>query len=492
MDERQIIGELVDVTVKVFYKGEWYLLIQYQEMKIVLKQVEEDGKIRYQVPPFGVREELLELMGPDVISKIGRMKDTKVEVPPVNNKKKGFKTVASLLLAFIILSSTISRCNDYIYVGVDYETLLEELPSDSLDLEQMIDGNLNFEDSEYDGIFSDLEKEEFRNRAKRFASYLTEEEQEVFKYQLSTITIKKWGGVNNVRFSARNRTLYIENVIRESDYTLEYAFCNMIQNCFLENEQDYYIFNNQRFFDTSRVELGEDFSFYNYTLFIYCHYPEYQQKLSRILGTEEALYYQLMLQVLDSNITYLPLNYQMEDVLKAYQKISPSKKKTTDLFGQIGIVQSFKNNGNFADYETRYNVIELSNEYFVKREKQMAMQYSLATLMEDEKGELGEKLIRELTSHYHRYLSLIDQINSLNQVQIGEIWRFEREYQKEVIPYVYRLEKIFQMIPEDMTQEEFKYYFLEKMNQEVEEDTENLEKKVTKIYQIFHYPLSTH
>ena len=322
-------------------------------------------------------------MNSDMLLKMRGMESEKIEVSPKWSKKK-FSIVISLLfsvgvLAFVFVSKY--NKNDFTYTGMSYEELLSKLPDNSLDLQTILEEELCFKSSEFGTVhrnFSELEKEEFQNRAKRFASYLTEEEQEVFKYQLSRITIQKSSHQTN--FVKSNYTLYMEDNICECGNDLEYAFCEMMQNCYMENEKDYFIFNNQEFPNSNRVDLGDHFPLYNNTLFIYTHYPEYQKELSRILESEGALYYQLVLQTLDSNLTYLPFNYQMEDVLKAYQEVFSSSSKVDDFIGQVGIVQSFENQGNFWDYEVRNNVVVLSNEYFIEREQRIIDQYFISMI----------------------------------------------------------------------------------------------------------------
>ncbi len=489
--KEKIEDDFVDAKVRVFYQGEWYLLIQYGDMRIVLREVKENQKVSYQIPPLGVREEVLELMSSEVVSKtkeaLNTKADSQIENSPKKVKKKFPKVAVSLLLAAGVLA-LLHKYNSYTYVGLDYQELLDKLPDHSLELGEILEEHLNFQDSEYYGSFSELEKEEFRNRAERFASYLTEDEQELFKYQLNNVTIQKADATNFFYFK-EDSILYIYKGMRSDNYYLEFAFCEMMQECYMKNGKDYFIFNNQQFQDPHRVELGDHFPFYNNLLFIYWNYPEYQKELNLTLETEEALYYQLMLQVLDSNLNYLPFNYQMEDILKAYQEISPSKEKTTDLFGQIGIIQSFQNDGRFYDYERRHNVIELASEYFIEREKQVALRYSLLTVMEQEKEAAGEQLISEFAERYTKYLSKLEQINQLYSINMCERWVFKGTYESEVLPYVYNLEKRFEMIPKDMTEDEFQTYFFEKVydyKTENEVETSKEEKQY-----IFHYPLST-
>lgn len=88
-------------------------------------------------------------------------------------------------------------------------------------------------------------------------------------------------------------------------------------------------------------------------------------------------------------------------------------------------------------------------------------------------------------NRYRKYSSLIEQINS--------IFFFERDYQRNVLSRVYLLGNELEMIPKDMTCEEFESSFFDQVNQEEPEnivgafETENQE-----IYQkMFHYPLST-
>lgn len=489
MEKKQIVEEdLIDITTKIHYKGEYYLFIQYRDMKMVLKQVKKDGKVNYQAPPAGVREELLKSIEPVVTFKTKEKENCKVEEPPKKETKKKSKVMVSLLLAAGVLAF-IHKANEYYYVGIDYDKLLDKLPENDLSFQEVL-SSINFLDNEYYGNFSTSDKETFRNRAERFFSCLTEEEQEVFKYQLSHITIQKGNSYNYIGILGTNPVLYVDDKIREGDYSLEYAFCKLMQNCYIDDDKNYYIFNNQQFLERRRVELGDHFPFYNNTLFLYYNYPEYQKELSRELEDEAFLYYQLVLQCLDSNLTYLPFSYQMEDIIKAYQEISPSRKKITDLFGQIGIIQSFRNDNRFTDYERRHNVITLSSEYFIEREKKVAMTYSLlTTTMDEEKEAMGEQLVSELAERYVKFLSHLNQINQLYPIDVYGILDFERPYQREVFPYVYDLEKRFGMISESMTEEEFENYFFEKIvDYRIEEEAEASEKEKINV---FHYPFST-
>ena len=489
-------------TMRIHYEGEWYLLIQYGDLKLVLMEVEENGRISYQAPLVGVREKLLELRGLDTLLKIQNIENAKVEISPKISKKK-LRFIASLLfsvgvLAFVFISKY--NKNNFNYTGMSYEQLLDKLPDDSLDLQTVLNEYLCFENSEHDmmdGCFSDLEKEEFRNRAKRFASYLTEDEQEIFKYQLSRISIQK--GRNTIfveSYIEGKYILYIEGNVCECGIDLEYIFCEMMQNCYIEKEKDYFIFNNQKFPNSTRVDLGDHFPFYNNTLFIYTHYPEYQERLSQVLESEGSLYYQLVLQTLDANLVYLPFNYQMEDVLKAYQEIFPSKDKVEDFIGQVGVVQSFENQGNFWDYDVRNSVVVLSNEYFIEREEQIADQYFTSILKEGKSNVSTQELIEELSNRYRKYSSLIEQINENSEVKFNSIYDFKRDYSRKVLSLVYVLGSELEMIPEDMTYEELKYSFFDRVYAEENNNNENidgsLEIESGDIYQkIFRYPLST-
>lgn len=492
MGENQQIEEenLIDSTIRVFYEGKWYLLVQYGNMRVVLEEVKKDQKVSHEIPPKDIREKLLKLMSPEVMMmKIKEpIENSTIEEKKTKSKKTIAKIIASLLLATGITASAIFIRGDYTYVGLDYEELLGKLPDDSLELQKILEENLNFQYSKRYGSFSDSEKEEFRNRAERFASYLTEEEQEIFKYQLNKVTIQKSDATNFFNFQG-DSILYVYKEMNKGSYSLELAFCEMMQECYMENGKDYFIFNNQQFRDSHRVELGDHFPFYNNLLFLYYNYPEHQKELARTLGREEALYYQLMLQVLDSNLTYLPFNSQMEDVIKAYQEIFPSRKKITELLGQIGTIQSFKNDGRFYDYEIRDNVITLSSEYFIKREKQVAMTYSLLTVMEEDKEEMGEQLISEFAERYAKYSEQLEQIDQLYPIQICETWDFKSPYKREVLPHVYDLEKRFGMIPESMTEDEFENYFFEHVH-DYKTGNEVETSEGEKIY-IFHYPFST-
>lgn len=508
IEEQKIEEDLIDITTKIHYKGECYLFIQYGDMKMVLKQVMEDGKVNFQVPPAGVREELLKLIEPVVIHKAKEKENRKVEESSKKETKQKSRVIVPLLLATEILISLHKvnpydyydyyDGNKYYYVGIDYDELLDRLPENDASIQEVL-SSIHFLDNKYYGSFSDLDKEAFRNRAERFFCCLTEEEQEVFKYQLSHITIQKGRHSSYVGVTGTNPVLYVEDKICEGDCSLEYAFCKLMQNCYIDDKKNYYVFNNQQFLKKTRVELGDCFPFYNNTLFLYYNYPEYQKELSRKLEDEGALYYQLMLQVLDSNMNYLPFNYQMEDVIKAYQKISPSRKKVIDLFGRIGVIQSFEiipsfeNDGRFYDYEVRDGVIALSSEYFIEREKQVAIKYSQLTAIEENREEVGEQLISEFVDRYVQFLSQLKQIDQLYPIQICEIWDFESPYKREVLPYVYHLEKEYGMIPESMTEEEFQKSFFDKVNEKLygESPENEVKPKEKEKNYIFHYPLST-
>ena len=169
------------------------------------------------------------------------------------------------------------------------------------------------------------------------------------------------------------------------------------------------------------------------------------------------------------------------------------------MFGRIGVIQSFEiipsfeNDGRFYDYEVRDGVIALSSEYFIEREKQVAIKYSQLTAIEENREEVGEQLISEFVDRYVQFLSQLKQIDQLYPIQICEIWDFESPYKREVLPYVYHLEKEYGMIPESMTEEEFQKSFFDKVNEKLygESPENEVKPKEKEKNYIFHYPLST-
>jgi len=509
VEEHNLEEDFIDITTEVIYKGEVFRFIQYGDMKLVLKQVKENGKISYQVPPVGIREEVIKLMSSVVIFKVKEKEECKGEEShklktddeKKLKKKKKAKIVVPLLLATGILVS-LHKYNryyyvgdKYYYVGIDYDELLKKLSENNSSFQEVL-SSINFLDNEYYGNFSESEKEEFRNRAERFSSCLTEEEKEVFKYQLDNLIIRKGGSSTYVTTFENDTILYIKGEIHEVGHSLEYAFCELMQNCYIDDKRNYYVFENQQFLERGRVNLGDHFPFYNNILFLYYNYPEYQERISRVLESEGFLYYQLVLQTLDANLVYLPFNYQMEDVLKAYQEVFSSKGKAEKFLGQVGSVQSFENQGNFWDYELRNSVVVLSNEYFIEREKQIVDQYFTSILKEGKSDFSTQELIEELSNRYRKYSSLIEQINKNSEVKFNSIYDFKRDYPRKVLSHVYVLGRTLQMIPEDMTYEELKSSFFDRVYEEENKNDENidgsLETGSVNIYQkIFHYPLST-
>lgn len=507
IEEQFVVSKLTNF----FYEGIEYIVFQSRDMPEQKFLFEQTGIDKYALSPKGVQK-LNFLLNDYMLEWIEFIKSRPVHLPSEEeeeteekNTKKSWKqrllnsfAAFSLIVALLIAISYHMKEN--IYEGIDCEALLEQIPEELPSCREILEGNFNELSKDSIEAFSEQEREELIRRIERFASYLGEEELAIFKYQLSRTEIKKveYDGDYGVQYHLTHpQQLLFERSIEKCNYRLERIFCTMITNCYLDQDDQYFIFNNQRFSDPRIVELGSNFASYNEILFLNEHYPEYQSEFRYVLQDEGMLYYRLVLQLLDSNLEYLPFHYQMEDVIRSYQQFSWFEPKVNDFFGRINIIQDFSMSDFYSLYEKRHQVITTASDYFIKREKAIVGQYIRAITPQlmgsEDKEPFLELLLSELADHYDKYGSLMDEINQVSSIVICENEDFRSPYRNEFLPSVYEYCKSVGLISENQTEEEFISNFYERIEQcgKGEEVSFSNDWQAQKILEIFHYPIST-
>ena len=209
-------------------------------------------------------------------------------------------------------------------------------------------------------------------------------------------------------------------------YCLELSLCAMLEDCSYEYSLSGRYYASEDFTENRHERNYSNFSYYNSLLFLNENYPEYAFDFKEILETEEVLYYQMFLSLLNPELSYLPFAYPYADICRNYLEVGGNSHQFQEFIDRLSNlngpdIEIFPKQ--VAMYEWRSEVVHMGIDYFIEREKNFIQDYFRVIRQEDslskeDLAKLDELLLQELAKRYNQFESRLEKLNEAKYYQI--------------------------------------------------------------------------
>ncbi len=258
-------------------------------------------------------------------------------------------------------------------------------------------------------------------------------------------------------------------------YCLELSLCAMLEDCSYEYSLSGRYYASEDFTENRHERNYFNFSYYNSLLFLNENYPEYAFDFKEILETEEVLYYQMFLSLLNPELSYLPFAYPYADISRNYLEVGGNSRQFQEFIDRLSClngsdIELFPKK--LAMYEWRSEVVHMGIDYFIEREKNFIQDYFRVIRQEDslskeDLANLDELLLQELAKRYNQFESRLEKLNEAKyyQIEVYDSNEFRNSYYEMLFDLYWRYRLLgtdhfarYQVRPELSLANEFYYY----------------------------------
>lgn len=456
--------------VRFYYAGKWYAFFRASNGSFLyIFEVEDENykfittKVYQELKDYIASSKLLEEALRQEIAEcllyedICRYEDNFLqETVPIGKKKQILQYKKLGLIAYLTLalgSTSIAGINAYqekLYRSSYpfYQEMLDHLEVDDRSVREIlvsrIEASLTEEEKEKykENLLAIDQYDFFIQRCEEFYEKLDDNSKRLFKDKIQKVKIRlalepledtppfySVGYDCHAPADEIDGTIYFDSLYHTYDYPrycLELSLCAMLEDCNYQYSSSgrYYASGNS--IENPHERNYVNFSYYNSLLFLSENYPEYTSELREILETEEVLYYQMFLSLLNPELSYLPFAYPYADICRNYLEVGRNPwqfQKFIDRLASFNGPDIELFSKNVEMYVRRNKAVNMGIDYFIERERHFIQEYFRIVSQEDllstdNLAKLDDLLLQELAKRYTQFESRLEKLNEAKYYQI--------------------------------------------------------------------------